>query len=173
MSPRRKQPRTDTTDADQADTAPTVANDETPSAQPAADAIAAGDPPVAPEVEPTPRTLDTEPAYITAEWWPANILLPDGRTLTDVRVYATDLGLIVYDRPGHEVFRSAIDYTTAPRPTGDPITSGNQVQTADGIVYVALTIVQCASCGNSTGLRNWTPAYAGSIVPWGPTGEPA
>lgn len=120
------------------------------------------------------RSSTPQPQYITASWWPANVQVPNdgGTTFTDVRVYATDVGLVIYDAPNREIWRSAIDYATAAAPSGNPRTEGHTVETADGTVYIGLTVVSCGTCGGGA-LKTWEPAYAGRVVPWGPTGESA
>jgi hypothetical protein len=122
---------------------------------------------------PTPRA-------IYAQWFPAHVVLPDSTTRSNVRVFVTDTGLLIFDhRPDAAYVRGAeadqlaealfyspmnwaatlVDQPRLPQPR-----VGFVLATDAGPVAVTPQL----GCGcHLRGLKNWVPSWTGRSLPWG------
>lgn len=133
--------------------------------------------PVAPPADLAPDPVPVPNALRWHAWFPASVVLPgEGRRPRHrVKVFATDLGLYVYDRQPADlrqveridaVWFSPIDYDKTPRPPSDIMgKNGFQVVTAAGVV----TITTTGGCGcNQKTLKGWAPEWATTVQAWTP-----
>lgn len=108
--------------------------------------------------------LTAEPTAMKAVWFPATVILPDTtEQLRVCKVYATDAGLVVYQRTDAgitEVFRSPIDYDRTAKPRHPR--NGFEVYTDDGTVRVTAN----GGCGCGNPLKRWSPDFARKAVRW-------
>ncbi len=106
-------------------------------------------------------------AGVMASWWPADVALPEGRSVRRARVYVTGDGDVeVYDQPGPTpVWTSALDYDATPLPAseGQWPRPAIDLHTADGLIVVNPT----GGCGCGNRLKSWRPPGATRLVPWG------
>ena len=128
--------------------------------------------PSAPAVE----TVPVPTALRWHAWWPAMVVLPgeDRRARRNVKVFATDKGLYVYDKQPADVrqvesidalFWSPIDYDKTPKPVDDQTArhSGIPILTEAGRV----TITPLAGCGcGARALKGWFPEWAHTLHAW-------
>ena len=106
------------------------------------------------------------PTLIKRTWFPASVKLPDVEVpWYTVKVYATDLGLLIYTRvPADGItpdWRGDIDYDTAPEPRGNA-KNGVTVQTAAGPVIITAS----GGCGCGNALKRWKPQGAMTTSRW-------
>jgi hypothetical protein len=109
-------------------------------------------------------------------WYPALVVLPgDSRkVLRNVKVFATDRGLYIYDRDPADTRQvdridaawfSPIDYDKTPSPADDQTARhrGIRIQTGEGVV----TITPMAGCGcHQRALKGWFPEWAHTLHAW-------
>lgn len=116
------------------------------------------------------------PTAMIARWFPAHVQLPPGETMpgqhtnTTMLVYATDVGLFVFDhRPPSddnmtgEVWFSPIDWSRtrsglpAPRIAFEVYTEAGPVK-----------VTPMGGCGcHLRNLKNWHPSWSARSIPWG------
>lgn len=125
---------------------------------------------LAPEGIPVPTALRWH------AWFPALIVLPgeNRRARRNVKVFAADTGLYVYDRDPADlrqvdridaVWFSPIDYDKTPAPRDDQTArhSGISITTEAGVAV----ITPMAGCGCSQrALKGWFPEWAHTLHAW-------
>lgn len=111
-------------------------------------------------------------------WYPALVVLPatGRRVLRNVKVFAADTGLYVYDRDPQDlrqvdridaVWFSPIDYDKTAKPGDDQTVrhNGIRIHTDAGVV----TITPMAGCGcHQRALKGWFPEWAHTLHAWTP-----
>lgn len=122
----------------------------------------------------TAPTKIERPTTVYAEYWPAHVLLPGGEIRRRVRVYLTDVGVIIFfTKPTDDLvphFHAEIDLAATPRPDIHAFNVGVDVYLArpedDGLPPDALIITPTGGCGCSSALRHWKPSWTGQVSPW-------
>jgi len=105
----------------------------------------------------------TRQVVVYRSWWPASVLLPDKKTRHRCRVYVTDQGLAIYERPADSPhFFSPMDWAATPEPHSRRHV-GIDLATRAGLVVVTLT-GGAPCCG--TALRGWRPSWVGIEQAW-------
>jgi len=125
-----------------------------------------------------PTTQIERPSRVFAEYWPANVLMPDGTIRRRVRVYLTDTGVhLFFTKPVDELapgFTAQIDFAATEPPNlhafnvGVDIALANQkhVQVDALQVTPLMVITPTGGCGCGTTLKTWKPSWATSVDPW-------
>jgi len=138
----------------------------TASAEPQIDVPAAD---AAPEETPEPAVeIIPVPTRIKAAWFPAQLLLPDGKTvLQRAKIYAAEQGLYVYTSvpqdPAVPDWYAELDFSTGGKPpNGYAAYNGFRMQTSKGEVTLTLD----RGCGCGWPLKRWSPEFARRIVAW-------
>ncbi|GAA0897798.1 hypothetical protein [Pseudonocardia zijingensis] len=103
---------------------------------------------------------------VRGRWFPASVVLPDGRTLRKTRVILAEggehAGMWVYTRPDQVEFHAPINWLQqAEIPTGRRARAGVDVQLTDGTVAVITPGTEC-KCGQ---LGRWAgPSWATNVA---------
>jgi hypothetical protein len=126
-----------------------------------------------------PTTQIERPERVYAEYWPAGVLLPDGTTRRNCRVYLTDTGVhIFFTKPTNELapgFTAPIDFAATDRPdlharnVGVDIVLFAQTVDSEGNGDMAndlLVITPVGSCGCGSTLKTWRPTWSHEVSPW-------
>ncbi|HEY2101466.1 MAG TPA: hypothetical protein VGH72_33720 [Pseudonocardia sp.] len=106
-------------------------------------------------------------------WWPASVLLPDGRVLHRTRAYATSIGLLVYASVPSVAtpewggltpdWWSPIDFAATVKPASSLLPGrGTDIQTAAGLAVVTFT----GGCGCGSRLKQWRPSFSTQVAMW-------
>jgi hypothetical protein len=124
-----------------------------------------------PEIEPPTTTY--------AEYWPASVLMPDGKIYRRVRAYLTDTGLhLFFTRPTDDLapsYTAPIDFTLTPKPDIHARNVGVDVHVhasvSDGedggdAVSELVVLTPTGGCGCGATLRFWKPSWARDTSPW-------
>lgn len=118
------------------------------------------------------------PSTVYAEYWPANVLMPDGTIRRRVRAYLTDTGVhLFFTKPADELapgFTAPIDFEATNPPNlhafnvGVDIVLFAEVVTAEGgdMANETMVITPTGGCGCGTTLKTWRPSWAHAISPW-------
>lgn len=128
----------------------------------------------------TAPTIQIErPERVYAEYWPANVLMPDGTIRRKVRAYLTDTGAhLFFTKPTDELapgFTAAIDYAATTPPdlhafnVGVDIVLFEPTTGAEGDVDMAnavMVITPTGGCGCGNTLKTWRPSWAHEVSPW-------
>ena len=102
---------------------------------------------------------------VRGRWFPASVVLPDGRTLRKARVILAEggehAGLWVYTRPDEVAFHGGVNWLRQGEiPTGRRSRAGVDVQLTDGTVAVITPGAEC-KCGQ---LGRWAgPSWATKV----------
>jgi len=127
-------------------------------------------------IESAQPTVPT-PSAIMAQWFPAHVALPDGRALSNVRVFVTDIGLLVFQ--GRPVVDTAPgDFAAFFSPMDWPATLVVQPRLPQPRVAFELVteagpvkVTQQHTCGcHLRQLKNWVPSWTAHTMSWGVTG---
>lgn len=122
--------------------------------------------------EPAPVPVPT--ALVHQVWFPASVMIPsEGRQRNNVKVFATDAGLYVYDAVPVDaaqdteptpLFHSPIQFDkTRKPPTGMAASNGVHIVTEAGTV----TVMATGGCGcGYRALRNWLPTWGTAAMAW-------
>lgn len=115
-------------------------------------------------------TATLTPTGVYRTWFPAVVQLPDGRRILKAKVYATDVGLLVYGLgPGPSpvaVFESPmlLDKTGVPGTDYASEQRGHTIVTEAGTV----SVVRGGSCPCAMrALKTWSPPWAAIEKTWG------
>jgi len=125
-----------------------------------------------------PTTQIERPRRVYAEFWPANVLMPDRTIRRRVRAYLTDTGVhLFFTKPTDELapgFTAPIDYAATEPPNlhafnvGVDIVLANQKHVVvDGLQAPPLLVITpTGGCGCGTTLKTWRPSWAHEVSPW-------
>lgn len=124
-----------------------------------------------------PTTQIERPSTVYAEYWPANVLMPDGTIRRRVRVYLTDTGAhLFFTKPVDELapgFTAPIDFEATNPPNLHAFNVGVDIVLAseqpEGQALQALplmVITPTGGCGCGSTLKSWKPSWSRSISPW-------
>jgi hypothetical protein len=125
-----------------------------------------------------PTTQIQVPERVYAEYWPANVLMPDGTIRRKVRVYLTDTGAhLFFTKPSDELapgFTAKIDYAATEPPDLHAFNVGVDIVLANQAHVVVdgqherpmLVITPTGGCGCGTTLRTWRPSWSHEVSPW-------
>jgi hypothetical protein len=109
---------------------------------------------------------DTTTTVVRGRWFPASVVLPDGRTLRKTYTLLAEggdhAGLWVFTRPDIIEFRGAVNWLRQGEiPTGRRTRVGVDVQLTDGTVAVVTPGTEC-KCG---ALGRWAgPSWATNVA---------
>jgi hypothetical protein len=125
-----------------------------------------------------PTTQIERPQRVYAEYWPANVLMPDGSIRRKVRVYLTDTGAhLFFTKPTDELapgFSAKIDYSSTKPPNLHAFNVGVDIvlllpvtnEEGGDLASALLVITPLDGCGCGTPLRSWRPSWSHEISPW-------
>ena len=116
----------------------------------------------------TAPTIQIErPQRVYAEFWPSNVLMPDGTVRRRVRAYLTDTGVhLFFTKPAGDLapgFTAPIDYATTGQPNLHAFNIGVDIALDDGLMLV---ITPTGGCGCGTPLKSWRPSWSHEVSPW-------
>lgn len=114
-----------------------------------------------PPAEPAPPPAAPTPAAFLAEWWPASVRIPGGKSYAKAKVYLTRQGLYVYAKPDAAPdFHVAIDYGKTRKPATEYAARVNGIRlvTTDGAVIV---VRKLSGCGCRHPLKEFRPPLGG------------
>jgi hypothetical protein len=109
--------------------------------------------------------MTTTTTIVRGRWYPASVVLPDGRNLRKTYVVLAEggehAGLHIFTRPNEITFHAGVNWNRQPDiPTGRKARAGVDVQLADGTVAVITPGVECR-CGQ---LGRWAgPDWATKV----------
>lgn len=128
----------------------------------------------------TTATQIKRPERVYAEYWPANVLMPDGTIRRRVRVYLTDTGAhLFFTKPVDELapgFTAAIDFEATDPPNLHAFNVGVDIVLAETAelklgtesfdLHRLLVITPTGGCGCGTTLKSWRPSWSHEVSPW-------
>lgn len=124
----------------------------------------------------TTATQIQRPQRVYAEYWPANVLMPDGTIRRRVRVYLTDTGAhLFFTKPVDELapgFTAPIDFEATAPPDLHAFNVGVDIALArpcppeDGDPIQLMVITPTGGCGCGTTLKSWRPSWSHEVSPW-------
>jgi hypothetical protein len=118
------------------------------------------------------------PQRVYAEFWPANVLMPDGTIRRKVRAYLTDTGVhLFFTKPTDELapgFTAAIDFEATDPPNLHAFNVGVDIALArqthvqvDGQAERPLMVITpTGGCGCGNTLKTWRPTWSHEVSPW-------
>lgn len=123
-----------------------------------------------------PTTQIERPSTVYAEYWPANVLMPDGTIRRRVRVYLTDTGAhLFFTKPVDELapgFTAPIDFEATDPPNLHAFNVGVDIKIQDELpeggspIVSTMVITPTGGCGCGSTLKSWKPSWSRSISPW-------
>lgn len=127
----------------------------------------------------TTATQIQRPRRVYAEYWPANVLMPNGTIRRRVRVYLTDTGAhLFFTKPVDELapgFTAAIDFEATDPPNLHAFNVGVDIALVPpsdlgdafvGSVHPLMVITPTGGCGCGTPLKSWRPSWSHEVSPW-------
>jgi hypothetical protein len=116
------------------------------------------------------------PQRVYAEFWPANVLMPDGTIRRKVRAYLTDTGVhLFFTKPVDELapgFTAPIDFETTDPPNLHAFNVGVDIKIQDEVpeggspIVSLLVITPTGGCGCGNTLKTWRPTWSHEVSPW-------
>ena len=114
------------------------------------------------------------PQRVYAEFWPANVLMPDGTIRRRVRAYLTDTGVhLFFTKPVDELapgWSAPIDFDVTDPPDLHAFNVGVDIKIQDELegapIVSLLVITPTGGCGCGNTLKSWRPSWSHEVSPW-------